>query len=54
MPSEKSIKAGLSLIESDKSKILNLTIGNHENIKPGVYIPRAGQTPYHNTTVKIS
>ncbi|KAJ5523511.1 Phosphatidylethanolamine-binding protein PEBP [Penicillium frequentans] len=46
MPSEKSIQAGLSLIESDKSKVLKLTIGSHENIEPGVYIPRAdAQSP---------
>ncbi|KAJ5287221.1 Phosphatidylethanolamine-binding protein PEBP [Penicillium angulare] len=46
MPSEKSIKAGLSLIKNDKSKILNLTVGNHENIEPGLYIPRAdAQSP---------
>ncbi|KAJ5626831.1 Phosphatidylethanolamine-binding protein PEBP [Penicillium herquei] len=46
MPSEKSIQAGLSLIDSDKSKILGLTMGAHENIQPGLYIPRAeAQSP---------
>ncbi|KAJ5223548.1 phosphatidylethanolamine-binding protein [Penicillium chermesinum] len=41
MPSEKSIATGLKLIESDKSKILNLKVGSHENVEPGQYIPRA-------------
>lgn len=42
MPSEKSIKAGLALIEADHTKILGLTVGNHESVQPGQYIPKAG------------
>ncbi|KAJ5921252.1 protease inhibitor (Tfs1) [Penicillium verhagenii] len=46
MPSQKSIQAGLSLIESDKSKLLGLSVGKHGNVEPGVYIPRAdAQSP---------
>ncbi|KAL1880280.1 hypothetical protein Plec18167_003683 [Paecilomyces lecythidis] len=41
MPANKSVQRALSLIESDKSKILGLTVGSHTNIKPGTYIPRA-------------
>ncbi|KAI9930960.1 hypothetical protein ASPWEDRAFT_167086 [Aspergillus wentii DTO 134E9] len=36
----KSLEAGLSLIENDKSKILGLTIGQHQ-ITPGQVIPKA-------------
>jgi hypothetical protein len=41
MPSDKHVKAAFSLIE-DKSKVLGLTIGKHENVQPGAYIPRGG------------
>ncbi|KAJ5562815.1 Phosphatidylethanolamine-binding protein PEBP [Penicillium sp. DV-2018c] len=40
MPSNKHFEAGQSLIENDKSKILGLTINEHENVQPGTYIPR--------------
>lgn len=45
MPSQKSIATGLKLIESDKSKLLGLKVGSHENVEPGQYIPRAGKSP---------
>ncbi|KAJ5416865.1 uncharacterized protein N7487_000415 [Penicillium crustosum] len=45
MPSDNHVKAGLALIE-DKSKILGLTIGSHENVQPGTWLPRkAAQEP---------
>jgi len=40
MPANASIKKGLTLIESDPSKILGLTVGKH-TVTPGLYIPRA-------------
>lgn len=43
MPSNKSVETALSLIENDKTKVLGLTVGNHREIQPGQYIPRAGQ-----------
>ncbi|KAJ5958352.1 uncharacterized protein N7479_005502 [Penicillium vulpinum] len=39
MPSDNHIKAAMSLIE-DKSKVLGLTIGIHENVQPGTWLPR--------------
>ncbi|OQE39791.1 hypothetical protein PENCOP_c006G04811 [Penicillium coprophilum] len=39
MPSDNHIKAAFSLIE-DKTKILGLTIGIHENVQPGTRISR--------------
>ncbi|KAJ9488664.1 hypothetical protein VN97_g4624 [Penicillium thymicola] len=45
MPSDNHVKAGLALIE-DKSKVLGLTIGSHENVQPGTWLPRkATQEP---------
>ncbi|KAI1455967.1 putative protease inhibitor [Annulohypoxylon moriforme] len=41
MPPNASVKAGLSLIENDKSKILGLTIGKFADIQPGQYIDKA-------------
>ncbi|KAI2466777.1 putative protease inhibitor [Annulohypoxylon bovei var. microspora] len=41
MPSNSSIKAGLSLIENDKSKILGLAVGKLADVQPGQYIPKA-------------
>ncbi|KAI1474582.1 hypothetical protein K445DRAFT_320280 [Daldinia sp. EC12] len=41
MPTSNSIKAALSLIESDKSKVLGLSIGKHASIEPGLHIPKA-------------
>jgi hypothetical protein len=41
MPSDKHIKAAFSLIE-DKTKILGLTIGIHEIVHPGTWLPRKG------------
>jgi hypothetical protein len=41
MPSDSHIEAGLSLID-DKSKVLGLTIGSHENVQPGTWLPRKG------------
>ncbi|KAJ5619064.1 protease inhibitor (Tfs1) [Penicillium lagena] len=46
MPSEKSVKAALALIENDKSKLLGLKVGQHASVEPGQYIPRAdAQSP---------
>ncbi|KAJ5451376.1 hypothetical protein N7491_000558 [Penicillium cf. griseofulvum] len=39
MPSDNHVKAAFSLIE-DKTKLLGLTIGIHENVQPGTWIPR--------------
>ncbi|KGO68805.1 Phosphatidylethanolamine-binding protein PEBP [Penicillium italicum] len=39
MPSDNHVKAGLALIQ-DKSKVLGLTIGTHENVQPGTWLPR--------------
>ncbi|KAJ5941327.1 hypothetical protein N7516_001495 [Penicillium verrucosum] len=45
MPSDNHVKAGLALIE-DKSKVLGLTIGSHESVQPGTWLPRkAAQEP---------
>ncbi|KAI1208350.1 putative protease inhibitor [Annulohypoxylon truncatum] len=41
MPSQKSVKAALSLIENDKSKVLGVSVGKVANIQPGQYIPKA-------------
>lgn len=58
MPSENSVKAALSLIENDKSKILGLTVGSHQNVQPGDYIPRAGKhlnnLAFHRHLIKMS
>lgn len=43
MPSAINVKAAFSLIENDKSKVLSLTVGTHQNVQPGDYIPRAGK-----------
>jgi len=45
MPTNQHVTAALSLIENDKSKVLGLTVGNHQNVQPGDYIPRAGKDP---------
>ncbi|OOQ91242.1 putative protease inhibitor (Tfs1) [Penicillium brasilianum] len=46
MPSDAHVKAALALIEGDESKVLGLTVGNHKNIQPGQYVPRAdAQSP---------
>ncbi|KAI2602143.1 putative protease inhibitor [Hypoxylon sp. NC1633] len=34
-------ETALSLIESDKSKVLGLTVGKHANVQPGQYIAKA-------------
>ncbi|KAI0593036.1 putative protease inhibitor, partial [Biscogniauxia sp. FL1348] len=41
MPANHSVKAALSLIETDKSKVLGLTVGKHADVQPGQYIPKA-------------
>ncbi|KAI1759782.1 putative protease inhibitor [Hypoxylon sp. FL1150] len=41
MPVANSVKAALSLIEQDKTKVLGLTIGKHANVQPGQFIPKA-------------
>ncbi|KAE8153676.1 phosphatidylethanolamine-binding protein [Aspergillus avenaceus] len=41
MPSNQSIQTALSLIEQNPPQILNLTVGPHQEVKPGQYIPRA-------------
>ncbi|KAI1660671.1 putative protease inhibitor [Daldinia decipiens] len=41
MPSNNSVKTALSLIDSDKSKVLGLSVGKHVNVEPGLYIPKA-------------
>ncbi|KAK9240888.1 phosphatidylethanolamine-binding protein [Lipomyces kononenkoae] len=46
MPVNASVNTALSLIENDNSKILGLTVGKHNNVVPGQYIPRAdAQSP---------
>lgn len=44
MPSKTQVTAALSLIEHDRTKVLGLTVGNYQNIQPGQYIPRAGES----------
>ncbi|KAJ5908403.1 hypothetical protein N7495_001085 [Penicillium taxi] len=44
-PSASILKEALSLIETDTSKILGLTVGTHENIQPGQFIPRDEAQP---------
>ncbi|KAK2739611.1 hypothetical protein FQN55_009347 [Onygenales sp. PD_40] len=41
MPANDKVKKALSQIQTDPSKLLGLNIGNHANVKPGQYIPRA-------------
>lgn len=41
MPSDKSIVAGLAVIESDKSKVLGVRVGKH-SVEPGLLVPKAG------------
>ncbi|KAI1775493.1 putative protease inhibitor [Hypoxylon cercidicola] len=41
MPVSSSVKTALSLIETDKSKVLGLTIGKHADVQPGQFIPKA-------------
>jgi len=48
MPSNRSVKQGLALIESDPSKVLGLVVGKHEP-KPGAFIPKAGNLPRNIT-----
>ena len=43
MPAIKSVETALSLIKSDNSKILDLTIGTHK-VTPGQQIPKAGRS----------
>ncbi|KAJ5146261.1 Protease inhibitor (Tfs1) [Penicillium bovifimosum] len=50
----KHFHAGQSLIENDKSKILGLTIGKHENLQPGTYIPRGGKKPIYPAAIEFS
>ncbi|KAK2810287.1 hypothetical protein FQN50_003018 [Emmonsiellopsis sp. PD_5] len=45
MPTNTTVTKALSQIQSDPSKILRLNIGNHINVKPGQYIPRADAQP---------
>jgi phosphatidylethanolamine-binding protein len=52
MPNNKSVNTALSLIESDKSKILGLTIGKH-NVVPGQFIPRAGKHKTMSISFKL-
>jgi hypothetical protein len=42
MPDNKTVNTAMSLIETDKSKILGLTIGEH-NVVPGQFIQKAGK-----------
>jgi hypothetical protein len=43
MPAIKSVEAALSLIKSDNSKILDLTVGTHQ-VTPGQEIPKTGRS----------
>ncbi|KAJ5495039.1 Phosphatidylethanolamine-binding protein PEBP [Penicillium diatomitis] len=45
MPSEAHIQTALTLIENDESKVLGLNVGQHKDVRPGQYIPRAGVYP---------
>ncbi|XXG99467.1 hypothetical protein Hte_005806 [Hypoxylon texense] len=44
MPVPNSVKTALSLIETDKSKVLGLTVGKHADVQPGQFIPKADAT----------
>lgn len=37
-----SVQRGLAVIQKDTSKLLGLTIGNH-NIAPGTHVPSSGE-----------
>lgn len=43
MPKVPSAETAISLIQTDKSKILDLTVGPHKNVAPGQKIPKAGR-----------
>ncbi|RAK81726.1 YbhB/YbcL family Raf kinase inhibitor-like protein [Aspergillus fijiensis CBS 313.89] len=46
MPANRSVKKALSLIEADATKVLGLNVGQHRDVQPGQYIPRAeAQSP---------
>ncbi|KAF7716498.1 Protease inhibitor Tfs1 [Penicillium ucsense] len=46
MHSEAHIQTALTLIENDESKVLGLNVGQHKDVRPGQYIPRAdAQSP---------
>lgn len=42
MPANKSVEKALAAMNSDASKTLGLTVGQHTQVKPGTYIPKAG------------
>lgn len=42
MPSEDIVQKGLSLIETNATKVLGLKVGDHDNIQPGEFIAKAG------------
>lgn len=48
---DNQITRAFSLIENDESKILQMAIGQHENIKPGTRLGRKG-TRYPKATAK--
>ncbi|KAJ5317858.1 hypothetical protein PENANT_c004G03612 [Penicillium antarcticum] len=41
MPSDNHFKRAMSLIEADKTRLLGLTVGKHENVQPGQFVPRS-------------
>ncbi|RJE20730.1 protease inhibitor Tfs1 [Aspergillus sclerotialis] len=41
MPSEETVRKGLSLIENDTTKVLGLKVGDHDNVQPGQFIAKA-------------
>jgi hypothetical protein len=43
MPAIESVETALSLIKSDNSKILDMTVGTHK-VAPGQWIPKAGKS----------
>ncbi|KPM38325.1 hypothetical protein AK830_g8248 [Neonectria ditissima] len=43
MPANHSVQKAIQLIEGDPTKVLGLKVGSHDNVKPGQYIPKAGE-----------
>ena len=53
MPQSNAVEKALSLIKEDTSKVLGLKVGQHLDVQPGQYIPRAGELLQFHTGVKV-
>jgi hypothetical protein len=45
MPSYKNIDLYLDQIQKDKTPVLGLSVGKHQDVTPGLKIPKAGMPP---------